>query len=114
MNYYQARERKDGGGWHFTCRNGSSIWAVGYCATHEPHPTRKEAEECYKSYLLDHRLDLDATMGGGVHKPCEVCKELTNKMALIDETAHALCDQHRTKEQVSALIQAPGFIMSSW
>jgi hypothetical protein len=32
MNYYAARQRKDGK-WDYTCSNDGDIWPVGYCNT---------------------------------------------------------------------------------
>lgn len=38
MNHYAARQISSSGKWHYTCRNGENVWAVGYCSTHELCP----------------------------------------------------------------------------
>ncbi len=77
MNYAEARQLSDGGGWHYTVRNDDRIWTHQCCldpgppATqddvekygyqlgeptlgkpHAPHATREEAEECYHAWRL--------------------------------------------------------------
>lgn len=113
MNYYEARQTKDKAGWHFTSMNDGQIWPVGYCADHEPHATPEEARECFRKYLLDGSRELTYADWTG----CEVCdtptkKALSTRPPLGND--HALCDEHRTLEQLEALTEAPERIMASY
>ena len=116
MNYYQACQRKDGG-WHFTVKNDDSIWPVGYCAAHPPHPTQEEAESCYAGFLLDQRLRLPdprPVKAGDHMRACKECGELTPLCADIDGTRLPLCDIHRTRPYVEKHWDPPTQICSSW
>lgn len=132
MNYYKARQR-EGGRWDYTCMNDGRIWAVGYCAgkyedvreAAEPavavnyhengHATPEEARECYKRYLLDTSMVLDARLSQQQRK-CEAedCDEWTQGLARIGPMESiVLCDQHRTREKVEKLFSV-GESMSSY
>ena len=120
MNYYEAREREADGRWDFTRMNDGKVWAVGYCADvdHASHGSREEANECYRTFLLDKCLHLDGTTGN-VHRPCSVegCGVLTNIVAriqgpMLDEWP--LCDAHRKREVVETLFKGPEKIISSY
>lgn len=114
MNYYEARKLENGSGWHYTCRNDDRIWPVGYCADHEPHATAEEANDCFRRYLLDEISEESYEDWTG----CEVCDAPTKKGLTTRRphgTGHALCDEHRTNEQVEKLTP-PGFgkMVASW
>lgn len=117
MNYYEARKMKDGSGWQFTGRNkrprpDGETWPVGYCADHEPHAERWEAEDCFRAYLLDGVQEESY----GDWTGCEICgdptkKGLTSRPPL--GTGYPLCDDHRTPEYLSSLVKRPGMIVAS-
>jgi hypothetical protein len=117
VNYYGARELRDADGkgigrYHYTCRNDNRIWPVGYCVEHEGHATEQEAQDCYKRYLLDHRLNLDMTMNDTQRKCC-ICGEWTQKAAEIDNgQIWDLCDAHRNRETVEKLFSVGESISS--
>ena len=129
MNYYAARQRKDGR-WDYTCKSDGYISPIGYCSPYrEPkvdewfwtpesikgyqaqkefhhsdgHATAEEACKCYKKYLLDTTLRVDCE-NEDVQYKCEICKAWTTHYAIVDgsDTYH-LCDEHRTKEIVESL-----------
>lgn len=120
MNYYQALEikGKDGKGtgkYHFTRTNDGITFPVGYCADGCPgHDTPDEAADHYHQYLLDNaRYDI------GVHNysPCEICGELTNKVATLGPghmEVHNLCDKHRNREGLEKVSKRPETIASSY
>jgi hypothetical protein len=111
VNYYAAREIADSDGvgtglYRYTCYNRRiGTFAVGYCAQGCPgHPTKEDACEHQKQYLLDTTLRLDNQMAG-MQQQCIVdgCGEWTQKYALVDHTTqYVLCDEHRTREEVAA------------
>lgn len=137
MNYYGPRETD--GRWDYTCRNDGHIWPVGYCRAYKEfdtsiipvseaeqeeyratahkhhsdgHATEEEACECYKQYLLDHKLRF-GTMSDQQLR-CKVCEEWTQNYAEVDCQTWNLCDKHNSRETVEALMEAPGVIWSSW
>lgn len=115
MNYYDARQVKDGG-WRYSCRNDDKTWTVGYCTDHDAHPTKDEAYECYTRYLLDERLELDGTYAD-VRRRCQApdCEEWTDRFAQVDNLRMwSLCDQHRSKDVVADLFGTVGASASSW
>lgn len=120
MNYYQARERKDGGGWHFTCMNDGRIWPVGYCRDHEPHETKEAAEVCYLDYLLDHKLRFveESPVDGYTSAPswpCIECSSPTHKTARFrGEGPMPVCDEHANRDTIAKHVQAPTQITSSY
>lgn len=113
MNYYEARELKSGG-WHYTAANRRlGTWPVGDCRDHEPHATSEEAEECFRQYLLGKLVERELRDWTG----CEVCdtptkKQLGTRPPLGQD--HALCDEHRTPEQVAELTERPSQIIASY
>lgn len=133
MNYYQPLEMADAEGkpagkWHYTCTNDGILngrsFPVGYCGagrlpgdTAEKcpgHDTPEGAAEHYRQWLLDHKLRLDGARPNG-HYGCAVCGVLTDQVAKVDHRSFHLCDDHRNREHVEALFEAPtGLIMSSW
>ena len=117
MNYYDARQRQSDQKWDFTCHNRrTGTWAVGKCADHQcHHDTPEEARECYRQYILDHKLVLDHHE----FKPwaeCDVegCDFDTNRAAEAGPYFYwALCSQHMNKETVASLLKVGSF-MGSW
>lgn len=78
------------------------------------HPTKEEASEHYKQYLLEEELRLDGQASNAMY-PCTVCGEYTKGFAEMLHGGHwILCDTHRTKEEVAKLFEAPTRSMSSW
>jgi len=68
------------------------------------HATEEEAQGCYKKYLLDTCLRLDA---GEYTRPneCLVCGEWTQKYASVGGLRNFdLCDTHRTRENVEKIL----------
>lgn len=113
MNHSTTR-RLESGGWHFTTKSNGVVVPIGYCSEHEGHATEQEARECYKRYVLDHRLSLDPRLDATSQHKCKVCGAWTTGMALVDEHAmFSLCDEHRTREHVAELYEAPSEIWST-
>lgn len=113
MNYYAARPRADGSGFHYTVRNDDRIWAVGYCAEHPPHATAEGAQECFRRYLLD-GMDVEEYADWTA---CVVCDTPTKKgLTARPPLGHGcpLCDEHRTPENFEALLPAVGKITASY
>jgi hypothetical protein len=114
MNYDQPRQLKDGTGWHYTSMNDGQVWAVGYCRNHldQPHATEDEARDCYTRYLLDNNLHLDGRDADTWHrcKAAEGCETLTDRFAGIRPWGPdwSLCDDHRDREHVAALLGRVG------
>lgn len=113
MNYYEARRKVDGSGWHYTCKNDWYVWPVGYCREHEPHATKEEACDCYRKWLLDNHLRLDGQEANAQHK-CRECGEWTSGYAVCDSTIVVLCDAHRTREVFEKHFPKVAQIISSW
>lgn len=68
------------------------------------HETKEEAYVCYTEYLLDQRLRLDLTDSNQQEK-CVVCEEWTQGRAEVDHRMFVLCDEHRTKEEITKLFK---------
>lgn len=119
MNYDKAREMEDHT-WNYSRQNDDMIYPIGYCASRgnkenimHKHSTQQEAEECYKSYVLDTGLNLEASVEGAMFK-CKVCATYTNKMATIDGwKLYHLCDEHRNRKTVETLYDCSGLSMHS-
>jgi hypothetical protein len=77
------------------------------------HATAEEACECYRQYLLDHKLRLDGESKDTWHK-CLVCETLTNHFAEIEMQVYVLCDKYRTREEVEKLFGPVGESISSY
>jgi hypothetical protein len=94
--------------------NDGKIWPVGYCydAGGSHHDTKEEAEECYRKYLLDNRLQLKGKLADQQHR-CQICQEYTDRYASVDHMTYPLCDKHRNREQVEQLFGLVGEIISS-
>lgn len=137
MRHYAPRKRQTDGKWDYTCRLDDYIYPVGYCneyrefntdlihvseseikeyaATKDKHhthghDTEEEACNCYREYLLDHRLRLGRKWDGAQHQ-CKVCGEWTQGYAEIDMKTWDLCDQHNNRTEVEKLFEAPSW---SW
>ncbi len=120
MNYYEARELKGADGnpaglWHFTCQNDNRIWPVGYCAQDCPgHPTREEAQEHYRQYLLDNaRYHVRMS---NQQRPCRICSVWTQELVELElgTSRYVLCEAHQNRESLDILVKAPTWISSSW
>lgn len=99
MNYDQPRQTIDGTGWHYTTGNRRlGIRPLGYCRTHEPHPTEEEARECYARYLRDHmKMRAECTNWGNCTMPN--CRKPARNLAEAGEWLSArLCNSHFTHD----------------
>ena len=83
------------------------------------HATDEEARECYRLYLLDNDVQ-EMTFAEAQH-PCVApvgeskCNVWTQKALEIRHGGHyPLCDEHRNRETLEKLFEAPGQIMSSY
>lgn len=132
MNYLCARQRQSDGRWDYSQRNDGRIWPIGYCAGwrdfspeehqrffmtdfwyadylsrkdqyHEDgHATSEEACECYKKYELDSSLRFSEM--SNQKRPCEVCQEWTQKIAMVGGYSHfVLCETHANRAEVERL-----------
>jgi len=142
MNTYKPFQRQSDKRWDYACENNGHIHPVGYCApyrewwTNSPssqeaidaykatadkhhsngHATPDEAAECYRNYLLDHRLELKIENKHAQHK-CDICGDWTNLYASVNKLSKwGLCEIHNTREQVDALFELTGDMVtwSSW
>ena len=139
MNTYEPLQRLSDSRWDYT-RNGK---ATGYCQAFEPfsdefvkrfhisqteidkhnahkdkyhadgHETKEECLECYKEYLLDHRLRLNGQDASRQCK-CEVCGEWTQRFADLGSQILYLCDAHHSREEVAKIFTAPEWSSASW
>jgi len=67
------------------------------------HATEEEACECYKRYMLDHKLRLGQKYENQMFR-CRVCKEFTQGYAGVGPwTMFSLCDAHNNREEVEKL-----------
>lgn len=137
MNYYSAQQDEDGK-WFFTC-NG---YPTGYCQEYKEfseddiknfyisesqikehedtktkhhccgHDTYGEACECFKQYMLDHRLRLGLKMSNQQLK-CEACGDWTQNYIEIDYRVMPLCEKHNNRETVESLYKAPSQMWAS-
>jgi hypothetical protein len=150
MNYYQARQRKISKRWDYTVMNDGHIRPLGYCIPwdrlerafkdapfdadadlrhlaefkdeyhDDGHETEEEAEECYKNYLLDHRLKfMEVGPAEGYTRlpefPCLECAAPTAVICEVDgRRVGALCGDHQTKDVVSKHFKAPKQTISSY
>lgn len=121
MNYYDALPLSDGSGWHYVQQNRrTGTHPVGYCRDHGPHETAEEARECFRRYLLDGAREesyadwtgCEAPVGGEERCDRPTKKGLTTRPPL--GTGYALCDEHRTTEQLEKLAGRVGRIAASY
>jgi hypothetical protein len=138
MNYYKARERKDGR-WDYTCMNDGMIWPVGYCAKYvdpmdynfpgcEVFQTEHHLEKARVVKDKHHEdghatadeacacygkylLDNKLRLGlkyGDMQRKCEVCGEWTELNACVDNQYMTLCEKHNNREEVEKLFRGVG------
>jgi hypothetical protein len=69
------------------------------------HDSPKEAEECYKQYLLDQKLHKG--FSNEVQRKCQVCGEWTQHYIEVDMRFWELCEKHNNRDEVSKLLPAP-------
>lgn len=139
MNYYAARQRENDKKWDYTCMNDGRTWPTGYCSRfleakvgeygytietvtrhnsfkdkYGPHyhETKKEAEDCYKEYLLDNSLHFWPYQAPTEEKPMERreyrcqapgCESYKTGLADINHRHFHLCDEHQTREVITAI-----------
>lgn len=77
------------------------------------HDTPEAAAEHYRQYLLDN-VTYDGRMSNQQQK-CRVCGAWTSGLAQVPFASRlwVLCDEHRTRESVDRLLEAPGAVWSS-
>jgi hypothetical protein len=63
------------------------------------HVTAKDAEDCYKQYMLDQRLKLMISDHTNRRK-CLCCDEWTSYYAIVGISCFDLCEKHQTRESV--------------
>lgn len=130
MNYLSARQRQSDEKWDYTyngapygyCReyfdpDNYKTWIREHMTPAEVekirsfedkyhthgHDTKEEACQCYKEYMLDHRLRLDGK-DNSCQRKCEKCGEWTQGFAEVGcYQLWFLCDEHRNREVVSEL-----------
>jgi|HubBroStandDraft_2_1064218.scaffolds.fasta_scaffold124109_2 hypothetical protein len=111
MNHYDARQQSDSKKWHYTCRNGRDIWAVGNCAEDAGHETAAEARACYRGYLIETaKLNVKLDPGGA----CRSCKKPAKEAAMVNGFPHFLCEKHMNKEGLEKAFPAVGSSVSSY
>lgn len=92
------------------CEGDGWVPSPDYCGSHD---TAAEARTCFRRYLLAEISEVDF----GDWTGCVVCdaptkKGLTTRPPLGE--SHALCDEHRTHEQVEKLTPVVSQITSSY
>lgn len=100
--------------------NNAGVVTIPEAERCQGHDTAEEACEHYTAYLLDEKLELDRTMKDQ-QLPCVAqigdgakCAEFTDGMAWVGEwQLFVLCDEHRTRETVAALLGTVGESMHS-
>ena len=111
MRHYAARQLVSGG-WHYTVERGNLIIPEGACAEHGPHPTREDAEECYKKHLLEQAQFVDANpqrLNGYIRETylCVVpnCEAESTTIAAINGNYRRwrLCSDHSNRETLASL-----------
>ena len=117
MNYYGARQRENDKKWDFTCHNKrTGTRPVGKCADMAcKHDTEQEAQECYRQWLLDIKLDIEGQEFGKPWLECEVegCDHDTNVRVKAGQYhSWILCQTHRTKEVVASMLKVHSFMGS--
>lgn len=125
MKHYQPRQRLSDGRWDYCCedmptgyccvffdwRETPALASMDFAdddpkvlamiATRDKHHTNghetaEEACECYRQYLLDHRLHVMTT---DESRPCEECGELTNQVVeIVNFQWLNLCPEHGSRE----------------
>ena len=69
------------------------------------HATSEEACDCYREYLLDHRLRLhDPPLDPSTLNKCVVCGAYTAGLAELNFEHWWLCDEHRNRTEVEKLV----------
>jgi Fe-S-cluster containining protein len=134
MRHYCAKQRESDKRWDFTADFHDVPQPIGYCCAYrefdttvvpileseqaeyratahkhhtDGHATVEEACECYKQYLLDHRLRLGATMSNQMQR-CRVCEKWTDRFAIVgDSCLYVLCSEHNNRETIDSLYEAP-------
>jgi hypothetical protein len=95
-----------------TCADKGIIIRADPCPGHD---TPEGAAEHYRQYLLDNLAFDDIAMQNRQEK-CRICGVWTQGVARTRESINqvwVLCDEHRNRESVDRLLEAPGYVMSS-
>lgn len=112
MNHFDARQDKVTRRWHYTCRSGLEIWAVGRCDLDGGHETEEGARACYRGYLLENART-NVKLSDAV--PClhEGCDKKTERAATVADRTFPLCKDHMAAKFLDALFPQVGTIVSS-
>ena len=133
MRHYCAKQRLSDGRWDFCCGRYPVGYCTPYkewtkeeldrWGFHEDcpsvqkakqfkdkhhdcgHETEKEAQECYKQYVLDHVLYFGESSNS--QRKCQVCGEWTPRYAMLETQMFDLCEKHCNRESVDQLYKAP-------
>lgn len=112
MNYFEALQRSETKRWHYTCRNGRNVWAVGKCGEDGGHATPEEARICYREFLIAN-ADLNVKVAPGGTCGAEGCEQKTEKAALVANAYYRLCKDHMNAKTLDEIVPAVGTIISS-
>jgi hypothetical protein len=97
MRHLTAAQKGEGGGWHYvSLHRKRGGYPLGYCASHEPHETEKDARECYAMYQRDH-VKLDGLWADWAGCQAPGCDAPTQTHARIEGDgfhAASLCKDH--------------------
>ena len=79
------------------------------------HATREDANACYRLFLLDNRLTLNAGTTDRQQIRCDAadCNEWTQSHASVDHQDYWLCETHMNRETIETLFSVSA-IISSW
>lgn len=116
MRQHTARQRGEGGGWHYVSLSSRGGYPLGYCADHEPHATEAEARECYAQYQRDH-IVLDAWKHNWCGCEVDGCGNPTKSSAKIEGDAYrmaALCPEHMSIEHAVKALGIDGPAGDAW
>lgn len=80
------------------------------------HATEAEAQACYRSYLLDTRLEFanPALPEVSTQVGCAHCGAWATGGATLDQSSWPLCGEHQTRAIVELLFPSVGTIVSSY
>jgi hypothetical protein len=112
VNYFDARQDKVTLKWHYTCRTGLEIWAVGKCDLDGGHETEDGARACYRAYLVENaRLNVKLT--NAVRCCFPECEKQTDRAATASHHTFAMCKEHLNARSLDVVFPQVGTITSA-
>ena len=108
MSRSRPRSHQVDGGWITGTPRGAFIAPAGYCADHTeiPHVTAEDAYQCWRRYLVEQTLKLDATRAEP--GPCKICGQETNGTVVINwQPRDHWCPSCATVENVTRWWNTP-------